>query len=116
MTPPLSAEQLAQHIAAEWGPLEQEERIKMIVVVRNQITAACEEAVRNGPYDYVSIDEAEMKYKEAYEKGASEMRERAAQVVMDSTPNCDEDGDLCARDILEDIRALKLAPEGQEKP
>jgi len=44
----MTPEQLAQHIASEWGPLEVEERVKMIVVVRAQIEEACAEAYRQG--------------------------------------------------------------------
>jgi polyribonucleotide nucleotidyltransferase len=41
-----SAEQLAQHIADEWGPLEETERVAMIVDLKDWITAYASERLK----------------------------------------------------------------------
>lgn len=85
----MTAEQLAQHIASEWGPLEQSERVKMIVVVRWQIEESERGAYSRG-------------FREAIEKAAKYIENRASIIR----------GDWNGPDILNqtahEIRALKI--------
>lgn len=111
MTPPLSAEEAIGSLKLIKFHIEKGNIDEAMAA----LLAACKEAVRNGPYDYVSIDEAEMKYKEAYEKGALEMRERAAKHLeihaefLDRTKRFSVDPDYILK-RAESVRALPIAP------